>query len=173
MQQEPSRVLDVSDDSGFLAVVVPAAYESFVSENWDLDQLLRHFAAQMRRRSLLIWGTGVEGFWRVEVRTRPSEVRGFREISGPIRVTGGGILVTNYESLTMAAQFADEPLPQPNEHDRVVPLADGDHCCRIVQMFNPELLESSATPGEPDFVVEFTRPRTLPAEWSDVPWFER
>ena len=164
-------MLNVTDDSGFLAVVVPAAYECFVSKNWELDQLFRHFSAQMHRRALLIWGTGLEGFWGVEVRTDRSEVQGFREISGPIHVTGGAVLVTNYESLTMAAQFGDVALPEPHQRDQVVPLPDGDYCCRIIQMFDPEE-ESSAESNGPDFVVEFTRDSMLPPEWSDVPWFK-
>jgi hypothetical protein len=167
-----SRVLKVTDDSGFLAVVVPAAYEGFVAKNWEFDQLLRHFSAQMHRWALLIWGTGLEGFWRVEVRTDRSEIQGFREVSGPIRVTGGAVLVTNYESLTMAAQFDDVALPEPHERDQVVPLPDGDYCCRVVQLFDPEAEDSSADANGPDFVVEFTRPEVLPPEWSQVPWFK-
>jgi len=165
-------VLNVTDDSGFLAVVVPAAYQGFVSKNWQLDQLFRHFSAQMSRRALLLWGTGLEGLWRVEVRNRRSEVRGFREVTGPIHVSGGAVLVTNYESLTMAAQFDDVVLPEPHERNQVVPLPDGDYCCRIVQLFDPELKESSAESSGPDFIVEFTRPKVLPPEWSEVPWFK-
>jgi hypothetical protein len=164
-------VLNVTDDSGFLAVVVPTAYEGFVSENWELDQLFRHFSAQMRRWALLIWGTGLEGFWKVEVCIGRSEVQGFREISGPIHVTGGAVLVTNYESLTMAAQFSDIALPARHERDQVVPLTDGGYCCRIIQMFDPKE-ESSAESDGPDFVVEFTPASVLPPEWSKVPWFK-
>jgi hypothetical protein len=167
-----SRVLNVTDDSGFLAIVVPSAYEGFVSRNWKLDQLFQHFHSQMRRRALLIWGTGAEDDWRVEVRTDRSDVEGFREISGPIRVTGGAVLVTNYESLTMAAQCADSALPEPFERDQVVPLIDGDYCCRIIQMFDPTEEEPTMQCERPDFVVEFTRPAVLPPEWSEVPWFK-
>ncbi len=71
----------VTDDSGFLAVVVPASYEGFVDRDWQLDQLFDHFRQQMLQRSLLIWGTGLEGRWRVDVRLRESSVQGYREIS--------------------------------------------------------------------------------------------
>lgn len=91
-------LLDVTDDSGILAVVVPAAYEGFVNNDWRYDQLLDHFRAQMARRSLLIWGSGLEGRWQVDVRLRPSRVRGFQEVSGPIQIVGGGMLVTNYDT---------------------------------------------------------------------------
>src|SRR5262249_61806333 len=100
-------MLEVTDDSGFLALVVPAAYESFVASNWTFDQIMAHFQAQMARRTLLIWGTGLEGFWKVDLRLKKSKVKGFKEVSGPLQVVGGSLLLTNYESLTMAAQFND------------------------------------------------------------------
>jgi len=163
--------LEVSDDSGFLAVVVPAAYEGFVAPDWQFDQLFRHFAAQMGRRSLLLWGTGLEGVWRVEARQRRSRTRGFREVSGPIRVVGGAVLVTNYESLTMAAQFADVRLPERHQRDLVVELPDGEYACRVVQMFDPSAAESAGA-GKPDFVLEFTRVAGALESWPGVPWSE-
>jgi hypothetical protein len=87
----------VTDDSGFLALVVPAAYPSFVAPDWTFDQIIAHFRAQMARRSLLIWGTGLEGYWNVDLVLKPANVSGFREISGPIHVVGGSLLLINYE----------------------------------------------------------------------------
>jgi hypothetical protein len=164
-------VLEVNDDSGFLAVVVPAAYEGFVHSDWQFDQLLGHFQTQMARRSLLIWGTGLEGIWRVDVRQRRSHARGFREVSGPIRVVGGAVLVTNYESLTMAAQFADVRLPEQHQRDLVVEFPDGEYACRVVQMFDPSA-GVSAGAGKPDFVLEFTQTAVALESWPGVPWFE-
>jgi hypothetical protein len=163
-------MLEVTDDSGFLAVVVPAAYSTFVDNKWKFDQLFGHFRHQMAMRSLLIWGTGLEGCWKVDVRARKSSIRGFREASGPLQVVGGAVLLTNYESLTMAAQFEEVRLPEKHQEDNLVPLADGGYSCRIVQMFDPEGQES-ADNGGADFVLEFTRPKVLPAAWSTVPWF--
>ena len=164
-------MLEVSDDSGFLAVVVPATYEGFVEPDWQLQQLFRHFAAQMGKRSLLMWGAGLEGVWRVEVRQRWSRASGFREVSGPIRVVGGAVLVTNYESLTMAAQFADVRLPERHQRDSLVELPDGEYACRVVQMFDPSEAKS-AEEGRPDFVLEFTRATGVLEPWPVVPWFE-
>jgi hypothetical protein len=164
-------VLEVTDDSGFLAVVVPASYEGFVEVDWQFDQLFRHFVAQMTRRSLLIWGTGLEGFWRVDVRRRRSLVRGFREVVGPIRVAGGAVLVTNYEALTMAAQFWDVRLPERHQQSLLVEFPDGEYDCRVVQMFDPCESES-AGPGKPDFILEFSRTTGNRSEWSEVPWFK-
>src|SRR5262245_26301358 len=118
-------MLEVTDDSGFLALVVPAAYDTFVASDWTLDQLLAHFKTQMGRGSLLIWGTGLEGFWNVDVRLNKAKVKGFREARGPLQVVGGSLLLTNYESLTMAAQFKDVTLPEKHQDDLLVWLADG------------------------------------------------
>ena len=163
-------MLKVTDDSGFLALVVPAAYKTFVARNWTLKQILAHFNAQMARRSLLIWGTGLEGFWKVRVIRKRANVRGFREVQGPLAVVGGSLLVTNYESLTMAAQFKDVTLPEEHEEDQVVPLPDGNYSCRIIQMFDPD--ERTFAPGRgADFVVEILDSRRKMASWKRIPWF--
>ena len=36
-------MLEVSDDSGFLALIVPTTYETFVGSNWTFDQIMAHF----------------------------------------------------------------------------------------------------------------------------------
>jgi hypothetical protein len=92
-------MLEMTDDSGFLALVVPAAYTYFVASNWTFDQIMEHFKGQMARRSLLIWGTGSEGFRKVDVVLKKSTVNGYRDVSGPLQVVRGSLLLTNYESL--------------------------------------------------------------------------
>jgi hypothetical protein len=164
-------MLEVTDDSGFLALVVPATYETFVASNWTLDQILAHFKAQMARRSLLIWGTGLEGFWKVDVSLANAKVKGFREVIGPLHVVGESLLLTNYESLTMAAQFKDVTLPERHQQDLVVSLPDGNYTCRIIQMFDPKLVESAGD-GTPDFVVEVQKATGQPASWESIPWFK-
>lgn len=163
-------MLEIPDDSGFLAVAVPASYESFVAEDWDFELLRAHFRRQMARRTLLIWGTGLEGTWRVEVRVGAADTHGFREVTGPLRVEGGSVLVTSYDSLTMAAQFADLSLPEPFERNNLVMLPDGDYTCRVVQMFDPDARDSAG--GEsPDFVTSFTLATQSEAVWLEIPWF--
>jgi hypothetical protein len=161
----------VTDDSGFLALVVPATYETFVACDWTLDQILAHFRAQMARRSLLIWRTGLEGLWKVDVVLKKINVRGFRAVSGPIQVVGGSLLLTSYESLTMAAQFKDVTLPEKHQEVLLVSVPDGDYTCRIIQMFDPEQ-EESAGDDKPDFVVEVQEAARKVAEWESIPWFK-
>jgi len=162
--------MEVCDDSGFLAIVVPASYPSFVAGDWDFERLRSHFCGQMVRRSMLIWGTGLEGLWRVEVRVGGPPVRGFREVVGPVRVAGGSVLVTSYDGLTMAAQFADVSLPQDHERDQLIEVPDGDYACRVVQMFDPEATDSAGD-GSPDFVIVLGESSVVVPAWSDIPWF--
>jgi hypothetical protein len=164
-------MLEVTDDSGFLALVVPAAYETFVASDWTLDQILTHFNAQMARRAILIWGTGLEGLWKVSVVLKKPKVKGFREVRGPLQVVGGSLLLTNYESLTMAAQFKDVTLPEKHQKHLMMPLPDGDYTCRIIQMFDPDQAVS-ADNGEPDFTVELQKAMGKSVAWESIPWFK-
>jgi hypothetical protein len=164
-------MLEVTDDSGFLALVVPAAYETIVDSKLTFDEIMEEFKSQMAHRSLLIWGTGSEGLWSVDVVLKKSKAKGYREVSGPLRVVGGSLLLTNYESLSMFAQFEDVTLPEKHQEDLLVPLPDGDYTCRIIQMFNPEQ-EESAGGKHPDFVVEVLKATENPSSWESIPWFK-
>jgi hypothetical protein len=163
--------LEVTDDSGLLALVVPAIYESFINSDWTLDQVLLHFKSQMARRSLLIWGTGLEGFWKVDIVLHETKLEGFRQICGQIQVVGNAILLTNYESLTMAAQFEDVKLPQKHQQDLLVSLPDGSYACKIIQMLDPGC-KNSADDDQPDFVIEIQSAIGKIEAWDDIPWFE-
>jgi hypothetical protein len=164
-------MLEVTDDSGFLALVVPATYESFVAKKWTLDQIMAHFKGQMVRRSLLIWGTGLEGFWKVVVVMKETNVKGYREVRGPLQVVGGSLLLTNYESLTMAAQYSDVTLPEKHQVNLLVSIPDGEYTCRIIQMFDPEQdeIEEEDAPG---FVIEVLKATGNTSPWESIPWFK-
>ena len=164
-------MLEVTDDSGFLALVVPATYKSFVAANWTFDQIFAHFKEQMKARSLLIWGTGLEGYWRVNVTFEEAKVKGFREVVGPLQVVGQSLLVTNYESLTMAAQFEDVKLPEEHQKDLLLRLPDGEYSCRIIQSFDPQKEERAAS-ANGDFLIEITATRNRLMPWEVVPWFD-
>lgn len=163
-------MFEVTDDSGFLALVVPTSYESFVSSKWTFDQIMSHFHAQMARRSVLIWGTGLEGCWKVEIELKKADIKGFREVSGPMHIVGGSLLLTNYESLTMAAQFKDVTLPEKHQKHLLVSLPDGDYTCRVIQMFDPGQVDTAES-DNPDFVVEILEAAENQAVWRHIRWF--
>src|SRR5687768_7248297 len=115
MNGEGAMLLEVTDDSGFLALADPEAYSGYVARDWDLPTLLTTFYREMRERHLLIWGTGSEGYWNVEVSLGVDARMGIRQLTGGIVCSSGKLLVTNYESLTMAAQFDDVRLPERHQ----------------------------------------------------------
>ena len=159
---------EITDDSGFLAIIDPDAYRSFVHSEWTSEMIERHFRREMRDRHLLIWRTGMEHCWQIDVSFQLTRKSGFREIIGSIAVLRGRLLLTNYENLTMAAQFSDVQLPMEHEHACILHVPPGLYSCRIVQLSDPL---SEAPFEEPiNFRYELT-PTTSPREvWSEVPW---
>jgi len=158
----------VTDDSGFLAIIDPDAYRAFVHAKWTWKTIQDHFRREMREWHLLIWGTGMEHVWRIDVSFTPTKVARFREVTGSIIASQGRLLLTNYESLTMAAQFRDFLLPQAHEREQVLSVQPGLYDCRIIQLSDPE---SDAAFEEPvNFIYDFTRAASPREAWSVLPW---
>ena len=53
-----TKELKISDDSGFLAIVNSDTYKSFVDEDWQLNQLMKHFVDEMNNMNIIFWATG-------------------------------------------------------------------------------------------------------------------
>ena len=160
--------LQVTDDSGFLALIDPDAYSGFVAGDWDLDDVVDRFRREMAARHLLIWGTGVEGCWTVEVSLVARPETGAREVVGSIVSTKGRLLVTNYESLTMAAGSEDLTLPERHQVENVLNVTPGAYRCRIVQ----RALEASnwAEGAAPEFLIELLPAIDPEPAWTSIPW---
>ena len=79
-------------------------------------------------------------------------------------------MVASYDSLSMAAQFADVRLPEAREFDQLISIPDGDYTCRVIQMFDPNVCESAE--GESaDFVILLGVSALPMPEWSEISWF--
>jgi hypothetical protein len=166
-----NQQITISDDSGFLALVDPDAYQSFVDEDWSFSQLLDHFKAEMSAHHLLIWATGREDVWRLQITTTAWSC-GYRAVTGSIVTMKGRLLLTNYDDLTLAAQFREVLLPQLHQTGQVCTISPGAYSCRIVQTVAPGQTMSLSTRVEPDFVIEL-RPIVRPEGiWLTIPWFE-
>jgi len=160
--------LQVTDDSGFLALLDPDAYSGFVAEDWALDALFDRFREEMAARHLLIWGTGQDGSWTVQVLVGDHATPGVREISGSIISSRGRLLLTNYESLTMAAQFPDIVLPEKHQASLLIAVPAAHYACRVVQhaMQDQGWREGCA----PEFTLVLTQATERIRSWEHVPW---
>jgi hypothetical protein len=159
---------EITDDSGFLALIDPDGYRGFVHADWTLDLIQEHFMREMRDRHLLIWNTGLEHIWRVDVSFEPTKASGFREVIGSITASQGRLLLTSYDSLTMAAQFPDVRLPQAHERNLLLSLPAGLYDCRVIQLSNPESDKPFEEPVS--FIYELTRTTSPREVWNEIPW---
>ena len=130
--------LTITDDSGFLAIANADRYNSFVDFEWELPQLLNHFIDEMNNGNLIIWRTDSENRWTIDFRENPSSKKAFREFVKTIEVTHGRLFLTNYEDLTIAAQFHEEKIPAKHNADLYVKLDNGNYELTIRQLFDPK-----------------------------------
>ena len=135
---QSSITLTITDDSGFLGIVNADKYNSFVSEDWQLSQLFNRFVDEMNNDNLIIWSTGSENVWTVNFVSNPSDIKSFREFYKTLEVTNGKIFLTNYEDMTMAAQYHDEKIPSKHNADLSIGLGNGRHEFQIRQLFDPK-----------------------------------
>ena len=158
----------VTDDSGFLAIIDPDAYRGFVHRDWTWEMMQDHFRREIRERHLLIWATGLGHFWAIQVLFQAGAAPGFREVVGSIVASQGRLLLTNYESLTMAAARPNVSLPQEHEVNRVITVPPGLHDCRIIQLSDPE---TDAPFDEPvSFIYEIAPATSAREPWTEIPW---
>ena len=129
--------LTITDDSGFLAIVNTDKFNSFVSEEWELSQLLNHFVDEMNKGHLIIWTTGLENKWTVNFTDKPTNKETFKEFTKTIEVTNGQLFLTNYEDLTMAAQFENEKIPSKQNANLYIKLDNGKYEITVRQLFDP------------------------------------
>jgi hypothetical protein len=136
--------LSITDDSGFLAIVNADKYNSFVNGNWTQPQLFERFIDEMNRDNLIIWSTGSENKWTVNFVNKPSNKKSFREFPKTMAVTDGQIFLTNFEDLTMSAQYENEKIPAKHNVDLYIKLDNGIYEFRIRQLFDPTHYEHEA-----------------------------
>ena len=129
---------EITDGSGFLSIVNVDKYKSFVDRDWELDQLMDHFISEMNNDSIIIWATGAQGRWNVVFLNNRSEMEAFREFYKEISVTNSRLYLTNYEDLTMAAQFDDEVIPSKHNSNLFLTLQNGNYNLTIRQIFDPD-----------------------------------
>jgi hypothetical protein len=172
MTADGERIVQVINDSPYLALVDPDAYQGFIREDWTSDDLFARFIDQMAHKRLLVWSSTLAFIWRITVRQWASDERGFQEAIGPIVVSRGRLLLTSFDSLSMVAQYADVSLPEPHERDQVTILPNGEYHCRIIQRDD---LRYDPDPNRPPwnpigFALELTPSDQPLPPWDAVAW---
>lgn len=133
-----NQVFEITDDTGYMGIFNAQKYQSFVDEDWEFDQLKERLLAESNKGHILFWGTDIPGIWQVRVCDAPVAQQEFKSFSGYICVTDAILHLINYESLTLAAQFDDEQLPEEHLADLCVPLDNGIYQVTVRQLFDPE-----------------------------------
>ncbi|MEM9527951.1 MAG: hypothetical protein AAGA31_15155, partial [Bacteroidota bacterium] len=148
------KILELPDDSGFMGLANFAKYRSFISSDWDFEMIKRRIIEEMNAHHLLFWATGFGNLWKVKIDAKPSTTNAYREAEGIIEVTDKKLYLTNYESLTMAAQFDDLKLPEKHLEDLVIELDNGSYLVQFKQLFNPD--EEDYNSNEINFEIALT-----------------
>jgi len=172
MTGQTTPCMDLWGDGSYLALLAPGLFDGFVGEDWTLERLHAHWASQMRRQCLLVWATGFECDWSIEWRAGITSETGWRGATGALRASGGALCLAQYDSLSMAAQFADHALPDAD--CRLLPLGPGLHTVRVVQRVNPQTYFATPACHAPDrpaeFLIEYAPANAALASWATIPW---
>ena len=130
--------LKLLDDSGIIGIINGELYEGFVHEDWELEDLFNKFVEQIQAGNAAIWSTSEPDLILLDILTKPSNKKAFRQIKTNIKVTNQKLWLVNYTDLTMVAQFQDESIPSLENSDLEIPLSNGNYQLTIRQMFAPK-----------------------------------
>lgn len=153
------KIFEISDDSGFMGIANYDTYKSFLNRDWDFNMIKEKIIDEMNLHHLLFWGTGTGNIWKVKIDSTLSNNNFYREERAVIEVTNGKLHLTNYEALTMAAQFEHVKLPQKHHEHLHIDLENGKYMVRFRQMENPETHQSES---DYDFELMFTKIINMP-----------
>jgi len=163
--------LTIPSDYGCLAIVAYDSYISFVNEDWELEQLKAHIINQNNKMNIVPWGC-VDGNWIVNIVFSNSNTTGEREFKSNIK-SSGKLLLTTYDSITMAAQYEDEKLPLEGEENNVFEVPASLYSVKIIQNFKTSEQESEEVfnQTEPHFTVEIIQTNNEEEPLNEIPWF--
>ncbi|WP_445658921.1 hypothetical protein [Achromobacter sp. NCFB-sbj8-Ac1-l] len=155
------------DEDGFFALVCPDAYQGYVHEDWTLAQVLERFVQQMNAQALFAAFPGpdlADASLRIADVASPGAA--WRTVSGLVRVGEGGLWLTDYTQLTMAAQFDDE-MPTRDEQ---LQLPIGPGLYRVTLRQFAVSYEDDQDPAA-ELVIEPAGADDIMPAIDAVPWF--
>ena len=148
-------------DTNFIGIANANTYKSFVNEDWELDQLLKHFGDEMQQGHILVFQMteeGIEYSWRVDVRVGTEEITHpcFRKAIGYMEVTENKLFLVDYDCLTMAAQFEDNKVPDENCSNYKINMENGLYKVEVIQYYNVDEDEYVGS-KETDILLNFIK----------------
>jgi hypothetical protein len=168
------KILEIVDDSGFIGIVNYQKYNSFINPDWEFQDIKNRIIEETNKKNLLFWATGIEDTWKVLFTNEQSSKIEFRESKGVIEVTEKKLYLTNYDTLTMAAQFNDLKLPEIHHKELFYTLDNGIYMVKIRQMNNPE--ETKTNNQDTDFEIILNKITSMPEIYTNniksITWFE-
>lgn len=132
--------IEITDYDGIISLINAETYQTFVDEDWELEQLKEHFTEQMKQNALLVWQTNNfgGGNWKIKVTTTKSNKLAHSEFISSIEVTTEELYLADYTDLTMAAQFEDNKIPAEEHEHQKIELENGYYLVKVKRLFDPE-----------------------------------
>ncbi|MFK4759834.1 hypothetical protein ACI3KS_02760 [Microbacterium sp. ZW T5_45] len=124
------------DGDGFVCLVAPDDYRGYVDEDWALEDLLARFVEQLNAGTLFVAYAGDEAADSPLSVVADAPEAAVRDVNGVVHVGEGGLWLTDYTQLTMAAQFADEG-PVASYGQRL-PLEPGSYLVTLSELDDDE-----------------------------------
>lgn len=163
---------NISEDDGFLVLLDPNTYVTFIGDEADFDQIIHHIKDEMSKYRILVWGTETGGNWRVQVVHGESSINGYRDVTGFITVSQNFLCITNFFELRMTARNPLLFMPTKSASSHRVELENGTYSCRIIQLYDPNDFDDLRANDEsrPNFIISFEKVLSPSTSWNKIPF---
>lgn len=132
-----NHTFEILDDAGFLGLVNAQLYRSFIKEDWEFSEVKERIINECKKGHVLFWGTEFPNFWTIRICDQPIAEQDFKSFQAQLHVSDSKLYLINYESITLAAQFEDEQLPNDDLETLYVSLENGIYNITVRQLFDP------------------------------------
>ncbi len=153
--------LTLSDEDGIIGIADADRYNGYISEDWELNEIVELFIQQMNDQNLIVWKASDDGnVWNIDITNKRSKKMAFREFEKTIEVTSRGLYLIDYTALTMIAQYKTNTVKSECKESQKIEIENGTYNVMVRQLFNPEDLESEYYDNEnkkPHFEIVFEK----------------
>lgn len=159
-------------DTNFIALVNCKKYDSFVDEDWELEMLQTRWLEENAVGNIIVCqmtDEGTEDDWVIGLEGENFECAEFlAHETSHITVTEGELCFVEYTCLTMAAQFADEYVPDSYCSSFAFEIENGEYQVDVYKLKNVDTGEK--VEGERDIIFKFTKVEKADAQGKILWW---